>query len=121
MPSFVSCKIPAFLEGYDLDEQPLKENYADPEGSSLYKEHLLTYETTLLRKLFIDFMKANYPAWAREFEAESMQKKFEWAVSSCCCLVSLDPTARWLDEVEKEYGLQRTPEDDLFATEAITD
>lgn len=80
MPPWRACQLPQLLEGRPRDEKPDKANYApetddggqdcvisdasDNEGINiLYWEHLLEYEQTQLRKLFVDEMERLRPEW----------------------------------------------------------
>ena len=93
--------VPDFLQSRERLDKPEIEKYSDPENEdSLYQEHLKDYELTLLRKNFIEFMQAKYPAWAEEYHAAGIRAELESAVSRCDDPFSLGEVEDWLDRVE---------------------
>lgn len=87
LPLWIACSLPEFLTGRDRNEEPKRDHYApdnnseeedtsrptredevlDNEGvSSLYWEHLLEYELTTLRSLFLEEMGNLAPWWIEE-------------------------------------------------------
>ena len=97
LPLWRACQLPELLEGAVRIEKPRKENYApesedegqdslspnvlDNEGvDELYWDHLLDYERTQLRKLFVDEMRATKPDWVATMETSSLKADFGQAV-----------------------------------------
>ncbi|KAH8589886.1 hypothetical protein B0O99DRAFT_745701 [Bisporella sp. PMI_857] len=111
MPFFMCCQLPGFLRSRERLDKPEMEEYSDPENEdSLYQEHLKDHELTLLRKNFIEFMQAKYPAWAEEHHAAGVRAEFESAVSRCDGPFSLGEVEGWLDRVEGRH-LQSSAKD----------
>lgn len=93
MPFFICCQLPSFLQSRQRLDKPENKD-------SLYPEHLKDYEPTLLRKKFIEFMQARYPAWAEEYHAAGVRAEFESAVSRCDDPFSLGKVEDCIDRVE---------------------
>ena len=101
MPLFMCCQLPGFFQSRERPDKPDVETYSDPESEdSLYQEHLKDYELTLLRKNFIEFMQAKYPAWAEEHHAAGIRAEFESAISGCNDPFSLGEVEDWFDRVD---------------------
>jgi hypothetical protein len=100
VPLWRACQFPQLLEGSTLEEKPDATTYArdldhgyessaatdapDNEGiNSLYWIHLLEYEQTLLRKLFIDELERLNPEWVTIMRYNTIKLDFEKAIHGC--------------------------------------
>jgi hypothetical protein len=92
LPLWRTCQPPQFLKGRVRDERPLREDYMPDGGESydggldneginvMYWEHLLDYELTQLRKVFVDEMEALSPEWVAIMGENSVKADFNLAV-----------------------------------------
>jgi hypothetical protein len=83
----------------------------DNEGvNSLYWEHLLEYELTMLRGLFLKEMGNAAPRWIEELEKSSVKADFEEAVQNCDNSWCTKKVKSWLDALEKgkNWNLRRS-------------
>jgi hypothetical protein len=116
-----ACEIPGFLKGRDRNEKPKRDQYApdnvedngednggltrqalDNEGmNSLHWEHLLEYELTMLRELFLKEMGSVSPEWIEELEKGVDKADFEEAVQNCDNSWRNQEVKSWLDAFEK--------------------
>ncbi|KAF7864102.1 hypothetical protein EAF04_007067 [Stromatinia cepivora] len=118
LPLWRSCSFPEFLKGRDRIEEPMRDRYGpdndeefanelqgnelDNEGiNSLYWEHLLEYELTILRDLFLKEMENIALSWIKEFRKGSEKADFEWAVQACDSVWQMRKIKNWLDAREK--------------------
>ena len=118
---------PEFLRGRDRNTEPNRDEYApdngeedgggltkealDNEGvNSLYWEHLLEYELTMLRDLysevpdisrFVVEMEAAIPKWSDKVPGSAIQADFEEAVQNCDNSWRTKKIQSWLDAIEK--------------------
>lgn len=98
VPLWRACQLPALFEDQIRDAEPSKETYAadsdeedvedddglDNEGiTDLYWEHLLEYELTQLRKLFLAEMGKASPGWVATMKQDTLKAEFEKAVEDC--------------------------------------
>lgn len=112
VPLWRACQLPQLLEGRTRDEKPDKEDYApdseeedeedddglDDEGiTDLYWEHLLEYEQTQLRKLFVKEMEKIQPEWVAIMKQSTLKADFEKAVHSCDNGWRFKIVRRWVD------------------------
>lgn len=112
VPLWRACQLPALLEGPDREEKPNRETYAadsdeevaedadglDNEGvTDLYWEHLLEYEITQLRQLFLAEMLKAQPNWVAIMNENSLKADFEKAVYNCDNRMAFKIIRRWLD------------------------
>lgn len=112
VPLWRACQLPQLLEGRVRDEKPEKEAYApdsdeedeedddglDNEGiTDLYWEHLLEYEQTQLRKLFVQEMEKAQPMWVAIMKDNTLKADFEMAVHSCDNGWRFKIVKRWVD------------------------
>lgn len=103
LPLWKVCQLPVFLEGRERSEMPVKDNYAldeNEEVNELFWDHLLEYEQTQLRRVFLNEMQRIEPAWSATYYTSSNQRKadIELAIEhsdSEFCFKLLD---EWLDE-----------------------
>ncbi|POR38102.1 hypothetical protein TPAR_01696 [Tolypocladium paradoxum] len=86
LPLWKACSYPLFLEGRRRHEKPDVSRYQrnqDQEPSELYHEHLLEYELTCLRGLFLEEMERLEPQWTAVFKASQVERDFDLAVENC--------------------------------------
>ncbi|KAL2678538.1 hypothetical protein Neosp_009286 [[Neocosmospora] mangrovei] len=86
LPLWKACSYPSFLEGRPRRDKPDETRYTqdlDQVPPSLYLEHLLEYELTLLRALFLEEMERVEPRWTAVFNASQLQRDFDLAVEHC--------------------------------------
>jgi hypothetical protein len=101
LPLWRACQIPDLLREFDRHELPSPDTYFKSEGiiNSLYWEHLLEFETTRLRKVFLSEMRRLCPKWVEVMDGSELQRDFETAVTQLN-----GPWAkvvnRWLDDIE---------------------
>ncbi|APA16221.1 hypothetical protein sscle_16g109910 [Sclerotinia sclerotiorum 1980 UF-70] len=125
LPLWKSCDFPEFLKGKERNEEPNRNNYApedeedanepaadalDNEGTNdLFWEHLLEYESTMLRTLFLDEMQKIAPEWIEESTKGAGKADFEIAVQHCDGGWSVKRLTAWLDAIEKgeNWSLRR--------------
>lgn len=132
LPLWRACSLPEFLTGRERNEEPKRDHYApdnnteeeedtsrptredevlDNEGvNSLYWEHLVEYELTTLRGLFLEEMGNLAPGWIEEFENAAVVKAdFELAVQNCDNGWCTRMVRSWLDKLEKgeNWSLRR--------------
>ncbi|KAJ5930484.1 Aminoglycoside phosphotransferase [Penicillium verhagenii] len=82
LPLWKACYFPSFLDGMPRDDKPDIEWYDDgnPQPGTAYWEHLNDYETTVLRKFFLEEMKKSEPGWVDIFNASQLQRDFDTAL-----------------------------------------
>ncbi|KAK2810754.1 hypothetical protein FQN49_008517 [Arthroderma sp. PD_2] len=103
VPLWKAAQFPQFLQGRQRAEKPMREAYSVNEGgNNLLHIHLLEYEQTQLRRVFMGAMEQANPDWVRMFQSSRKQADFDVAVQNC----DLHNLARkmineWLDELEK--------------------
>jgi thiamine kinase-like enzyme len=112
MPLWRACQVPALLDQRTREEKPDKETYAadsdeedakdhdglDNEGmTDLYWEHVLEYEMTQLRKLFLTEMQKTQPEWIAIMRDNSLKADFEMAVHKCGSGMAFKRIKRWID------------------------
>ncbi|TVY36427.1 Altered inheritance of mitochondria protein, mitochondrial [Lachnellula subtilissima] len=124
LPLWRACGMPTFLQGRDRIEEPKRDQYSpdnddedtidvddtigptkkvlDNEGvDSLYWEHLLEYELTVLREVFQKEMGILAPRWFEESEKGAVKADFEEAVQNCDNSWRTKRVRSWLDALEK--------------------
>ncbi|KAF7941008.1 hypothetical protein EAE99_000645 [Botrytis elliptica] len=117
LPLWKACDFPEFLKGRERNEEPNRNQYApddeenvnesaadalDNEGiNELYWEHLLEYESTMFRALFLDEMQKIAPEWIEESTKGAVKADFEAAVQNCDGGWSVKRITAWLDALEK--------------------
>ncbi|KXX81172.1 Altered inheritance of mitochondria protein 9, mitochondrial [Madurella mycetomatis] len=116
-PLWVATEMPKFLDGEPREEEPDRDKYGDAsEGAELgpddedklddegktelYWIHLMEYEQTQLRKVYIAKMKELWPQWEREAECASLKSDFLGAVDRCADGWYLKRIEQWIDAVE---------------------
>ncbi|KFY19916.1 hypothetical protein V491_04121 [Pseudogymnoascus sp. VKM F-3775] len=120
LPLWRACSLPEFLTGRERNDEPKRDHYApdnsedtlgltreeevvDNEGvNSLYWEHLLEYELTTLRSVFLEEMRNLTPKWIEEFKKAAVVKAdFELAVQNCDNSWRTRMIRSWLDALER--------------------
>jgi Ser/Thr protein kinase RdoA (MazF antagonist) len=114
VPAWRACQHPQLLEGRTREEEPLRTQYMaesddedgnpsdsdalDNEGvNALYWEHLLEYEQTQLRKLFVKEMEIARPEWVATMNSNTLKSDFEKAIHNCDNGWSFKVVRRWLE------------------------
>jgi hypothetical protein len=114
VPLWRACQLPELLEGRSRDEKPEKTGYTlecdleeqepvsvdalDNEGvNGLYWEHLLEYERSQLRKLFLEEMEKLQPDWIATMKTSTVKMDLEKAVHNCDNGWRFKAVKRWLD------------------------
>lgn len=114
VPLWRACQLPALFDERIREEMPNKETYAadsdeeddkdddglDNEGiTDLYWEHLLEYEMTQLRKLFVEEMEKESPEWVAVMKQSTLKAYFERAVDDCDNGWSNKVIKQWVDSL----------------------
>ena len=95
-----ACSFPSFLEGRRRDEEPCKSRYDHNGGlSELYYEHLLDYELTYLRQIFLEEMKRQEHRWLDVYNSSQLERDFDLAVESCDSEFLAKDIRRWIEDV----------------------
>eukprot|EP00172_Hildenbrandia_rubra_P004331 Plantae.Rhodophyta-Hildenbrandia_rubra.ctg8536.p1 GENE.Plantae.Rhodophyta-Hildenbrandia_rubra.ctg8536~~Plantae.Rhodophyta-Hildenbrandia_rubra.ctg8536.p1 ORF type:complete len:487 (-),score=48.39 Plantae.Rhodophyta-Hildenbrandia_rubra.ctg8536:528-1988(-) len=106
MPLWKVCQLPALLEGRERSDVPVKDSYVvdkNGEVSELFWEHLLEYEQTQLRGVFLDEVQRIEPAWVEIYSANSNKRKaeFELAIHHSDNIFCIKDIEKWLDEIAR--------------------
>ena len=105
LPLWKACQFPAFLVSPDQMERPDPARYGMEEHSAtpnqLYFEHLLQWEKTQLRAIFVKEMERVRPEWMREHRAAERKADFDLAVQYCNVELSRKIVKNWVDHMEK--------------------
>lgn len=103
LPLWAACRYPSFIDGKPNDVEPIKERYPqgeDGQVDELFWEHLEDYESTKLRRLFLQEMQRLAPEWVDIFEASQRQRDFDMALDSCDDEFSIRRILAWLADIE---------------------
>lgn len=101
MPPWLSCSYPSFLQGLARHSEPDVGRYHRHENgklTNLYWEHLLEYETTQLRQVFLEEMEHLEREWVRIFNTSQVQSDFELAVQNCGNAFITRDVDAWVDD-----------------------
>lgn len=95
-PSWFTTKTPAFLNEEPREEEPLRDVYADDDGTldnmtgldnegknELFWEHLMQWEATQLRKVYNAKLESLRPGWETERAASALRVDFLNGVDQC--------------------------------------
>ncbi|KAI8716149.1 APH domain-containing protein [Fusarium sp. LHS14.1] len=107
LPLWKACSYPSFPEGRPRHDKPDETRYTqdlDQVPPSLYLEHLLEYELTLLRALFLEEMERVEPRWTAVFNASQLQRDFDLAVEHCDSEFLARDILRWIDDIAGGVG-----------------
>ncbi|KAF4983798.1 hypothetical protein FZEAL_882 [Fusarium zealandicum] len=102
LPLWKACSIPSFLEGHPRHKKPDIRRYEqsqDQEPSELYYEHLLEYELTCLRSLFLEEMERLDPRWIWVYKTSQLQRDFDLALENCDSEILASDILEWVDQV----------------------
>ncbi|KAF5012205.1 hypothetical protein FDECE_1721 [Fusarium decemcellulare] len=102
LPLWKACCYPPFMEGRVREEKPDISRYreeSDEQPSELYHEHVVEYELTSLRRLFLEEMEALETRWMSVFNASQLERDFDLAVENCDSEVSARDILEWVDKV----------------------
>ncbi|KAJ5736866.1 uncharacterized protein N7483_001991 [Penicillium malachiteum] len=118
LPLRSACYYPALLKGRpkgrpqrlepDIGRYKLE---TETEPSDLYWEHLLEYELTLLREVFIDRMRILAPEWEDIFHKSQRQRDFDTAVHNCDNEFIARYILAWIDDITAEVENPRSLRD----------
>ncbi|KAI4595647.1 hypothetical protein KJ359_006636 [Pestalotiopsis sp. 9143b] len=103
LPLWAACRYPSFIDGKPNDVEPIKERYPHDEHGKvdeLFWEHLEDFESTKLRRLFMQEMQRLSPGWVEIFEASQRQRDFDMALDSCDDEFSTRRILAWLADIE---------------------
>ncbi|KAM0414695.1 hypothetical protein ACHAPT_013457 [Fusarium lateritium] len=107
LPLWKACSYPFFLEGRPRHNKPDTTRYkhdCDQVPSQLYQEHLMEYELTRLRVLFLDEMERVEPRWMTVFNASQLQRDFDLAVENCENEIVARNILKWAESVASSEG-----------------
>lgn len=117
-PLWRACQIPALLEGRQRDDEPRRKMYGEPEEessddddidnegmNSLYWEHLLEFEQSHLRRVFLAEIDNLQPAWTEEYKSSTMKAEFDLAVHCADNGLCTRRIREWLDAYESGKDL----------------
>ncbi|KAK1767543.1 phosphotransferase enzyme family-domain-containing protein [Phialemonium atrogriseum] len=102
LPRWKACYYPSFLEGPPRDTKPDPTRYqrtAGGEPADLYWEHLMEYELTTLRMVFLGEMARLEPGWVDVFNSSTMQRDLDLAVQNCDNEFIARRIHDWIDDV----------------------
>ena len=104
VPLWKAAQFPAFIETRDRFHEPREENYAhdgeDSEVNPLFHEHVLEYDSTLLRQLFWAEMEKLEPQWIKVHQERRMMRDLDEAISLCGVGWISKRANKWLDAIE---------------------
>ncbi|KAJ4289313.1 hypothetical protein N0V88_007064 [Collariella sp. IMI 366227] len=109
---WVATEMPKFLDGHTREELPQRDSYADEyqmvfggldnEGKTeFYWDHLMEWEQTQLRKVYVARMKESWPQWEAEVEYGAVKWDFMGAVKECEDVWFMGRVRKWVRELEK--------------------
>ena len=81
LPLWKICQLPSYLDGYECNNKPDPDRYKGED--ECYQSHLMAYENTLLRGIFLDEMKVVAPEWIQERERSVKKAEFLRAINHC--------------------------------------
>ncbi|KFX90998.1 hypothetical protein V490_06148 [Pseudogymnoascus sp. VKM F-3557] len=104
VPRWKACFFPSFLEGKPRDVKPGESKYqvVDGEACDLYWKHVLEYELTNLRRVFLDEMARLEPGWMEVFNESQLKRDLDDAVLNCDSELSARAIRCWSDDVIAE-------------------
>ena len=105
LPLWKVCQLPALLEGGERRDCPNKNMYAkekDGEVNELFWEHLLEYEQTQLRVVFMKEMERIEPSWVDMQIVSRRKTEFEKAINSCDNVFCHRAINEWLENFSQE-------------------
>lgn len=133
VPLWRAYRLPKLFEEWLREEKPMKEHYPpdsdeeddkdddglDNEGiTDLYWDHLLEYELTELRKVFVKEIELRSPGWSESAKHSTLKYDFERAVEECANGWRNKSVKKWVDSLVKGEPRDLTtilfsdPEDD---------
>lgn len=102
LPVWKACDYPEFLKDKIRQEKPEVGHYEPGEHgepNELYWEHLLDYEVTLLRDVFIEKMKIIEPAWGDVFNISERERDFDNSLENCDNVFAARHIRAWVDDI----------------------
>lgn len=114
LPLWKACYYPSFLEGPMRGIKPDLTRYqreADGQPTELYWEHLMEFELTSLRRVFLNEMARLEPQWGEIFNSSSLQRDLDTAVQNCDDEFLARPINSWVDDVASRGSDARSLQD----------
>ncbi|KAJ5783159.1 hypothetical protein N7457_004933 [Penicillium paradoxum] len=105
VPLWRACNHPLLLQCPEYYDQPSVEDYAQDEDGKveeLYWVHLARYESTLLRKIFLEEMEKLEPKWVEIHNSTQLQREFLYAMIDCQPDRYVDEIGEWVEKLTKE-------------------
>lgn len=102
LPLWKACCYPSFLEGRPREKKPELARYkrgANGEATDLYWDHMMEYELTTLRRIFLDEMARLELGWMEIFNSSQFQRDLDLAVQSCDSEFLASDINEWIDEI----------------------
>lgn len=96
LPPYFAVQLPQFLKGPSRTTPPA---FTSDTASEVHKTELELYETTCLRKFFLEEMARICPAWLRVFETEKVRADVLVALDKCENDMTVKWVRAWLDAV----------------------
>jgi len=111
LPLWKACYYPSFLEGPRRDNNPDRARYqreGDGQPVDLYWEHLMDFELTALRHVFLDEMARLEPRWVEIFDSSSLRRDLDTAVQNCDNEFLARHINAWIDDVAAKGNRARS-------------
>ncbi|KAF4454915.1 Altered inheritance of mitochondria protein 9, mitochondrial [Fusarium austroafricanum] len=105
LPIWKACSYPRFLESKTRNKKPDITRYSHLE---LYQDHLMEYEMTQLRVVFLEEMGKLNPRWVSMFNACQVERDFDLAVKYCDCESSSRQILEWADNIASGRDNERS-------------
>ena len=105
LPLWKACQCPAFLQGRDRNDEPIRDAYGrakNGDANDLFWEHWLEYEFTRLRSFFLKKMYKLECGWIDVFRSSQKQRDFDLAAQNCDNPFCFRTIHAWLDDVEQK-------------------
>lgn len=102
LPRWKACYYPSFLEGRPREKKPELARYKREESgepADLYWDHLMEYELTTLRRVFLDEMARLEPGWVEIFNSSQLRRDLDLAVQNCDSEILASYINEWIDEI----------------------
>ncbi|KAK3938776.1 hypothetical protein QBC46DRAFT_264765, partial [Diplogelasinospora grovesii] len=114
LPLWKACYYPSFLEAPTRTREPDENRYqrgADGHPADPYWEHLMEFELTILRRVFLDEMARLEPRWVEIFNSSSLQRDLDTAVQNCDNEFLAREINAWIDDVAANGSSARSLRD----------
>lgn len=114
LPLWKACYYPSFLVGLSRHKEPDRARYqcgTDGQPGDLYWEHLMEFELTILRTVFLEEMSRLEPEWVRIFNCSAVQRDLDIAVQNCGNELVARHINDWIDDVAAKGSNARSLRD----------